>query len=89
MPDDGSGLAGDSGLVPLLLKLGGGGLGGGTNLLWTAGSNSPTKTGLGGKNSPPSKWSTGFSSGSIICKVVYSPFDVKHIPAPPTMPHFW
>lgn len=30
MPDDGSGLAGDSGLVPLLLKLGGGGLGWGT-----------------------------------------------------------
>lgn len=70
MPDDGSGLAGDSGLVPLLLKLGGGGLGGGTNLLWTAGSNSPTKTGLGGKNSPPSKWSTGFSSGSIICRAL-------------------
>lgn len=56
------------GLAALAPKLGGGGLGGGTNLCWTLGWSSCIITGLGGKNSPPWKSSCGLSSGSNMCR---------------------
>lgn len=56
------------GLAALAPKLGGGGLGGGTNLCWALGWSSCIITGLGGKNSPPWKSSCGLSSGSNMCR---------------------